>query len=313
MTKNLANFPTQVLNIAHRGARAYSPENTLVAFAKAKALGCDMFEMDVRLTKDGVVVVYHDENLLRCTDAKQIFPGRDNYKLADFTYKELSELDAGSWYAAQLGLSSAERQPFLQTLTEAEMAEFISVSQRALYASGIIKIPTLSETLALAQELDLTVNIELKNQPDGVTGLVDKVLAVVHDLQMEDQILISSFEHYMLKQVRQQDKTISTAVLTDPSIKAPVTYLRNLKANAYNINCFNDYKSKGFGSLPGRRYLAHLDKVRKAGFGVNVWTCNDPEEMSYLLSAGITGLISDYPNRANEAIKNFSFKGDKRT
>ena len=313
MTKNLVNYQAQVLNIAHRGVRAYAPENTPVAFAKAKTMGCDMFEMDVRLTKDGVVVVHHDENLLRCTDAKQKFPGRDSYNLADFNYKEVNELDAGSWYVAQLELPSAERQPFLQTLTEAEIAEFISPSERELYASGDIKIPSLSETLSLAKGLDLMVNIELKNQPEGTAGLVENVLAVIHEMAMEDQILVSSFEHYMLKQVRQLNKICATAVLTDPPIKAPVTYLRKLKVNAYNINCFNDYKSKGFGCLPGKRYLAHLDKIRRAGFGVNVWTCNDPEEMAYLISAGVTGLISDYPNRVNEAIKNFSFKGDKRT
>lgn len=301
----LSGTSTNILNIAHRGARAYAPENTLVAFAKAKILSCDMFELDVRLSKDSVVIVYHDENLLRCTDAKTRFPDRSNYNLADFTYAELSSLDAGSWYIEQLALPSAKRQPFLQSLTEAEIDEFISPSERKLYASGDIKIPTLAEALVLAKELNLMVNIELKKQAEGITGLVEAILAVVNEMKMADDILISSFEHDMLKQVRQQDKTIATAVLTGSPIKAPVTYLRKLQVNAYSIGCFNDDESNGYSGRLGKRYLKHINKIHHAGFDVHIWTCNNQEEMRYLLSAGATGLISDYPNRVREKITDF--------
>jgi glycerophosphoryl diester phosphodiesterase len=293
---------THALNIAHRGARAYAPENTLVAFAKANAFGCEMFEMDVRLSKDGEVIVHHDENLIRCTDAETQFPDRSSYHVADFTAAELSLLDAGSWYVKQLALASGERQPFLQSLTDAEIAQFISPAERKLYASGNIKIPTLAETLCLAKELGMLVNIELKNQPDGGLALVAATLKVVQTLKMADQILISSFEHDMLRQVRQQTKKIATAILTDTPIKAPLTYLRKLKANAYNLGCYKDYKANGFNGLPGNRYLDYVDKIRNAGFSVNIWTCNDQDEMEYLLAAGITGLISDYPNRVREKI-----------
>ncbi len=298
----LTGTPTKIMNIAHRGARAFAPENTLVAFGKAKTLGCEMFEMDVRMTKDGEVVVYHDEQLTRCTDAKTRFPGRDSYKVSDFTLAEINQLDAGSWYVEQLALPSTERQPFLQSLTDAEIAEFISPYERHLYGSGSINIPTLAETLYLANELDLMVNIELKSQPDTDAALVAAAIKAVEMMKMEDQILISSFEHDLLRQVRQQTKKIATAVLTGNPIKASLTYLRKLKANAYNIGCYQDYKLSGFGDLPGKRYLAHIGKISKAGLGVNIWTCNDPEEMAYLIASGVTGLISDYPNRVREQI-----------
>jgi glycerophosphoryl diester phosphodiesterase len=297
-----SGISTRILNIAHRGARAFAPENTLAAFAKAKSFGCEMFEMDVRLSKDGEVIVYHDEHLAQCTDAKIKFPDRSSYNVSDFTYAELSRLDAGSWYIKQLALPSEERQPFLQSLTDAEITQYVSPSERNLYASGKIKIPTLAETLCLAKELELMVNIELKAQPEGVSGLVEAVLKAVHEMKMEDQILISSFEHDMLRHVRQQTKKIATGILTDTPIKAPLTYLRKLKANAYNLGCYKDYKLNGFSDLPGKRYLTHIGKVHKAGFSVNIWTCNDQDEMSYLLASGVTGLISDYPNRVREKI-----------
>lgn len=293
----------KVLNIAHRGARAFAPENTLVAFAKAKTLGCQMFEMDVRMSKDGVVVVYHDEHLQRCTDAKSKFPDRDTYNVIDFTYAELNNLDAGSWYIQQLALLNGERQAFLQSLTDAEIAQFVSPSQHKIYASGGIKIPSLAETLCLSKELDLMVNVELKAQPDGGSSLVKQVLEVVQTLGVADQILISSFEHDMLRQVRQQTKKIATAILTDKPIKAPITYLRKLNANAYNLGCYREYQTNGYGSMAGKRYLAYIEKIQKSGFGINIWTCNDPHEMQGLLSAGISGLISDYPNRVQESIE----------
>ena len=112
-----------VLNIAHRGARAFAPENTLAAFAKAKTFGCRMFELDVRLSLDGELMVHHDDQLLRCTDVQAKFPDRNRYDIWDFTCDELSRLDAGRWYIAQLLLPGPQRQAFLQTLTEDELIE----------------------------------------------------------------------------------------------------------------------------------------------------------------------------------------------
>lgn len=298
----VSRISSSILNIAHRGARAYAPENTLIAFAKAKAFGCQMFEMDVRLSKDRQVVVHHDEQLTRCTDVESKFPGRNSYKTTDFTVAELSRLDAGSWYIEQLNLTREERQPFLQTLTDVEMAEFINPSEWNLYASGRIKIPTLIDTLSLAKNLDLMVNIELKAHKGTESELVAAVLKIVQTMKLEDQILISSFEHDLLRQVRQQSKKIATAVLTETPIKAPLTYLRKLKTNAYNLGRYKNLKHNDFSDITGQHYLAHISKVRSAGFGVNIWTCNDPEELKYLLAAGVTGLISDYPNRVREIV-----------
>jgi len=298
--------PKSILNIAHRGARAYAPENTLVAFAKAKTLGCDMFEMDVQLTKDGEVVVFHDDDLIRCTDALTRFPNRGSYHVSEFSLKEISQLDAGSWYTEQLTLPKHNRQLFLQTMTEAEMTQFISPMERSRYASGTIRIPTLAESLRLAKDLALMVNIELKSKLHHDDILVKHVIEDVQALKLESQILISSFNHELVKQVRQQTLAIATAILADCPIRAPVSYLHKLKVDSYNLGCYKDYKTNGFDGVSGQRYLNHIATVRKAGFDVNVWTCNDQEEMGYLLGVGVTGIISDYPNRVQECLAAYS-------
>jgi glycerophosphoryl diester phosphodiesterase len=296
---------TRILNVAHRGARAFAPENTLVAFAKAKKMGCEMFEMDIRVTKDGEIVVFHDEDLIRCTDAKKVFPDRESYYLADFTFEELRQLDVGSWYVEQLALSPDERQSFLRSLDESEMAKFVTQTEQQHYASGAIKIPSLEETLALAKDSGLMVNIEIKGQAEEGSELVSKLLQAINSITYEEMILISSFEHDWLRQIRQRTKTIKTAILTGNPLHAPVGYLRKIRANAYNLCRFEKFKDQTQHGLAFKQYLSHIKKIRKAGFDVYVWTCNDREEMQYLFELEITGIISDYPNRVREQSDNF--------
>lgn len=83
--------------IAHRGASAYAPENTLAAVRKGVTQDADMVEVDIRQTKDGELVAMHDSTLARTTDVEDVFPGRAPYRVADFTLREIRKLDAGSW------------------------------------------------------------------------------------------------------------------------------------------------------------------------------------------------------------------------
>jgi glycerophosphoryl diester phosphodiesterase len=80
----------RLLVIAHRGASGTCPENTLAAFRRAEALGADMVELDVQLTRDGEVVVMHDWTLERTTDGAG--PVRER------TLAEIGRLDAGAWF-----------------------------------------------------------------------------------------------------------------------------------------------------------------------------------------------------------------------
>ena len=82
-----------VLNIAHRGASEYAPENTFAAFDKALDMGINHVELDVHFSSDGHIVVIHDDLLDRTTDGSG--------PVADLTLSELRELDAGSWFGAE--------------------------------------------------------------------------------------------------------------------------------------------------------------------------------------------------------------------
>lgn len=94
--------------IAHRGASGDAPENTLAAIEGAIALGCDRVEVDVRVTRDGVPVLFHDESLERTTDGTGL--------LERTTLAQLRELDAGSWKGPQW---SGEGVPTLEEAARA--------------------------------------------------------------------------------------------------------------------------------------------------------------------------------------------------
>ncbi|MER2113021.1 MAG: glycerophosphodiester phosphodiesterase family protein [Solibacillus isronensis] len=97
-SQSFAEEPTvgerkQVSNVAHRGATAYSPENTIVAFDLAVDMKADYIEIDVQRSKDGELVLIHDTTVDRTTDGTG--------KVGDLTFKQLRSLDAGSWKGEQ--------------------------------------------------------------------------------------------------------------------------------------------------------------------------------------------------------------------
>jgi glycerophosphoryl diester phosphodiesterase len=99
--------------VAHRGASAYAPENTIPALQLAADQGATYVEYDLQPTKDGVLVLLHDETLERTTDVEEVFPQRfretkgadgatvKRWYLTDFIFAEVQKLDAGTWFDAK--------------------------------------------------------------------------------------------------------------------------------------------------------------------------------------------------------------------
>lgn len=103
--------PARPWVVAHRGASAYAPENTLPAFLLGAQQGATFVEIDLQRTRDGALVVLHDVTLERTTDVEEVFPDRARtvvvkgetrrqWPLADFTLDEVRRLDAGRWFDA---------------------------------------------------------------------------------------------------------------------------------------------------------------------------------------------------------------------
>ena len=113
-----AQSPTKAL-VAHRGASAYAPENTLAAYRLAIEMGANFVEQDLHVTRDGILICLHDGSLERTTNVATVFPTRFSEVVVDgkvrktwiandFTLAEIKRLDAGSWFGARF---AGERVP----------------------------------------------------------------------------------------------------------------------------------------------------------------------------------------------------------
>lgn len=265
----------RVLVLAHRGARSVAPENTLAAARAAAELGADGWELDVRRTRDGQLVLVHDETLVRTTNAWEVFPDRSPWRVADFTLEEIRTLDAGSWFV---------REDPYGTIRGGE------VPREAAEAFRGERVPTLREALLLSRELGLLVNIELKGVPFAPLSperraTVEEVAALVRELGMAEAVLVSSFDHEMIRHLTAVAPEVPGALLTTFLPPSAVDYARGFRAAAVNPSV------EAYTPEWGERF-------REAGLRVYVWTVNDPEAMSRLAADhSVTGIITDWPQR----------------
>lgn len=122
------------MNYAHRGASGYYPENTLISFRKALEMGCTGIETDVQMTRDGVLVLIHDEMVNRTTNGTG--------PVGSFTLQELRHLDAGSFFGKNF---AGCRIPTLE-----ELLELVSPTPVMLdieIKTGIVFYPQIEEKL----------------------------------------------------------------------------------------------------------------------------------------------------------------------
>lgn len=132
--------------VAHRGLLRHAPENTLPAFAACLELGMG-FELDVRMTKDGRLVVLHDDNIQRTTNG----PSRS---IRDMTLKEVQLLDAGSWFDPAF---AGVRVPTLEETLELVKSRkrkttIIALNIKQLTPDGEAKLVSLVEKYGLFDE-----------------------------------------------------------------------------------------------------------------------------------------------------------------
>ncbi|MEU5876283.1 glycerophosphodiester phosphodiesterase family protein [Spirillospora sp. NPDC047279] len=121
-------------NVAHRGASAAAPENTLAAFRLARTKRATLFELDVQETKDHRLVLMHDTTLARTTNVESVFPRRSPWRVRDFTLAEIRRLDAGSWFASRY---RGERVPALgdalRTMQSSGLGLLLEVKKPSYY------------------------------------------------------------------------------------------------------------------------------------------------------------------------------------
>ncbi len=263
-----------ILNIAHRGARSIAPENTLTAAQKAYDLGAHMWETDIRVTKDEKLILFHDDSLARTTDAESRFPDRHSWTFTSFTFDEIRSLDAGSWFV--------KTDPHQQILAG-------NISQTDLDSYCGVKVPTLTEALELTQKLNWKINLELKILPDEMKHfpVLDHLFAKLEQMEFSiDQFVISSFDHDFLRKIRKRRPEYKVqALIGSPEIK-PLNR-GDFEFATYNVN----------------RKLTTPEEIKEViqkGICINLYNINDKNDMIEFIEAGVSGIITDYPQIMTE-------------
>ncbi len=266
-----------VFNIAHRGARSLAPENTLAAARKALECGADMWEIDVCLTRDCELVVVHDDSLERTSNAKDIRPERNRWRVHEFSLEEIRRLDFGSWFI--------DTDPFGQIA-----AGWVSREEAARYAGE--PAPTLEDALLFTRRHDWLINVEIKDQAStpGDAVIVDKVVSTIENLDMEQRVIVSSFRHDYLEKLRTLNPHIAVGALVLQLPADIVGLLRRLGAEACHIH----------HSAVDSASIFHL---HARGFRVLVWTVNDEGMMRSLIDAGADGLFTDFPQNLTRILE----------
>ena len=265
--------PQRPLVYAHRGGAALRPENTIEAFDNGLALGADGLEIDVHLSRDGVVVVHHDSGLERTTDSR----GPVNA----FTAAELARVDAGYWFQAPS--NGPEEFPF---------------------RGRGVRIPTLREVLARYPEARFIIELKM-NDAELAHRTVDEIRAA----GAMDRVALGAFGGRVLRAVRNYEPRIPTGAGTEETRWALYRSWIRWPLGRPRYREFQVPERFGATTIvtPGFVTYAH-----RAGIPVKVWTVDNPADMRRLLDWGADALITDRPDLAAEIVKGYYREAGRR-
>ncbi|MGO3732795.1 MAG: glycerophosphodiester phosphodiesterase [Vagococcus sp.] len=168
------------LIFAHRGSKGTHPENTLAAFKEACRVKSDGIELDVQLSKDGELIVIHDEDVSRTTNGTG--------EIKDLTLKQIKELDAGSWFEPSF---SSEKIPVFKEVLN----------------------------LLIEENYKGMLNIELKTDKFDYPGIEKKVIDCLLERVLPGSYMFSSFNMETLKRMQELDQQTLKAIILDSSAK----------------------------------------------------------------------------------------------
>lgn len=236
-------------NIAHRGYSGVYPENTILAFEKGIEAGCDGIETDVQITKDGQLVLCHDETIDRTTDGTGY--------IKDYTYSELKKFNAGNIYKGKY---------------------------------DFVEIPRLSDFLGLIKGKNLLINLELKNGVIEYENLEKKVIDMIYYYNLQDNVIISSFNHYSIIKCKSLDPSLKYGILYDCWIHNPGDYVKSLGMNACHPSLY---------SLKDEI----IDNIKRNNLEINTYTVNREDDMRRLICKNIDGIITNYPEKLTNILR----------
>jgi glycerophosphoryl diester phosphodiesterase len=254
----------------HRGSRGTHPENTLPSFQEARDVGAAFVELDVHLSKDGHVVVFHDFEISGklCKDASGE-PVRGKIPLGELTLAQIKSYECGS--------TKLPGFPFQMACPGA-------------------RIPTLEELIQwkLQEAPRMSLNIEIKREPEAkpyrpsAERLAESVVSLIHQYGIASSSLVQSFDHEVVRAARKLDSKLRLSCLFEEE----ADFARITVDNGAQV------------VAPYHRLLTedHVEACLEAGLEVLPWTVNEPDDWERLMDMGVRSIITDYPRKLGEYV-----------
>lgn len=254
----------RILDVGHRGASAYAPENTIASFKQARARHADMFELDVQQTKDHKLVIMHDSTLARTTDVEHVYPKLKPWKVSQLTLRQVKKLDAGSWYARKY---KGER------------------------------VPTLDEVLSAMRGTGAGMLLELKS-PVLYPGIEGRVAAALKrhrsywlgakGAPAQSRLVVQSFDWASVKRFHKDLPGVPTALLG-------MTKAKDLK----KVAAYADLVNPSYGELT----RSYVKQVHAAHLRLLTWTVNSKTTMAKAVDLGVDGVVTNKPDVLHTVLK----------
>ncbi len=272
----------------HRGCRGLMPENTIPAMLHALDLGVTTLEMDVAFTKDSVAILSHEPF---------------------FNHEITSYLSSGTYASQWLNINEAKEKDYnIFKMTFAETQQYdVGMKPHPRFAQQqkmAVTKPSLAALFDSMRNYMMTrrkpfphFNIETKTQPatDDIfhpapSEFVEMLMAVIKEKQVEDFVIIQSFDFRTLQYLHKNYPLIKTALLIEDYDKR--SFEEQITALGFKPTIYSP------------AYILATDTVIKKCHQQNIkiipWTVNDKKEIDRLKALGVDGIITDYPNLFNE-------------
>jgi glycerophosphoryl diester phosphodiesterase len=293
----------------HRGARGLVVENTVPSFLRAVALGASTLELDVQLTADGALVVWHDP-VVGADKAVDTGPAVPSDTAFPYVGTPVVDLTLGQLSCVDVGRRTLPGFPGQQARPGA-------------------RIPLLAEVLHAVGEVDPDVwfLVEVKCDPtrpelsSTPEDLVGAVLDVVDAAGARGRVVLESFDWRVLEHARRAAPRLPLAALADRRTFAPGSpWTGSLRHEDHDGDLVSAAVALGAVAVapayaephgataadPGFRLVTDrkfVDRAHAAGLAVVPWTVNAERDLALVIEAGVDGLITDYPDRAARLLR----------
>ena len=260
--------------LANRGGFKDTPENTLAAFSKSAELGVHGFAIDIRLTKDEEIVIFHDEDTDRTTDLSG--------KVSEYTLQELKKADAGFSFVDKNGDHS-----------------YRGIGEQIL---------TLREVLELFPQLFVVIN--LMDTPDTYEGslMPSKLWRLLEELNTEDRVVVTSDHDDQIDRFNLYAQNRLASGAGSDEVKKAYAAFTSQFGHLYKPSADLFKLSEKLGPFPlgTKGFIQFLKKMNIPVYFQNV---SGEESMLKLLNAGASGFIVDDPAHAMEIIQRYGIDG----